>query len=104
MTSAMARLPAAVGWTWSPPSNTGFESLTPWTAVLPAGTLQYRLPRLPPDLIDVWANHTLYTFDVNTVDAPATSYAEFRHDAEPQSRVSWMLAPTAPGKVRLGFQ
>ena len=49
------------------------EFMTPWVAVLPAGTLQYELPRLPPDLLDAWANHQLDSFQLRTIDTPATS-------------------------------
>lgn len=72
-----------------------------WTAVLPPGTLQYRLPRLPEDLVDLWTGVPSLLRVVN-VDSPATSYDEFRPSAEPDHvlRSSW--ARPTPGKVRLG--
>jgi hypothetical protein len=78
-------------------------ALTTWTAVLPPGTLQYRLPSLPADLVHLWANRRFDTFRAFNVDTPVRSYREFRRDAEPEQPWGWMRAPATPGKVRIGM-
>lgn len=78
--------------------------ITRWTAVLPAGATGFRLPYLPPDVAGVWdGNPFIDTFFIKVVDTPALSYREFRRDAEPMSRVSWIFEPTAPATVRIGM-
>jgi hypothetical protein len=76
-----------------------------WSVVMPpgpAGAVEVRLPRLPPDLVALWANRTYENLTIIAADTPVTSYAEFRRDAAPLTLWSWMLWPTAPRKVRLG--
>jgi len=67
-----------------------------------AAAFEVRLPRLPPDLVALWANRTYENLTIIAADTPVTSYAEFRRDAAPLTLWSWMLWPTAPRKERLG--
>jgi len=80
--------------------------LTQWTVVLPpvaAGTSQFQFPRLPSDLLAVWANQTVAGFTMMTADTAAASYAEFRRDAAPELPWQWIRAPVTPSKVRVGI-
>lgn len=84
--------------------NPAFDQFK-WKVVLPpgpAGLTEYALPRLPPDLVELWANNEIDELQVMVADTPATSYAEFRRDAVTESDWSWMRAPTQPRKVRIG--
>jgi CARDB len=74
-----------------------------WTVVLPPrpiGSHELTLPRLPSDLVAVWAGGVILDWRASAVDSAATSYAEFRPDAEPQHLVDFQ--PTTPGKVLIG--
>ena len=76
-----------------------------WTVVMPPrpiGTNQMLLPRLPPDLVAVWADGQASHWDVWAVDSVASSYAEFRREAEPELPWQWRRwKPTVPGKTRI---
>jgi hypothetical protein len=79
-------------------------NVTRWTVVMPpvaAGQVELRMPALPADLVDVWANRTEFASYVMVADTPARSYAEFRRDAEPEHHWNWMRHPLAPAKVRV---
>jgi len=79
-------------------------TVTRWTVVLPpaaAGPVQVQLPRLPDDLVPVWAGLAWQGARVRAVDTPAPSYAAFRRDAEPEQAWSWMRTPVAASKVRI---
>ena len=68
----------------------------------PIGTNQMLLPRLPPDLVAVWADGQASHWDVWAVDSVASSYAEFRREAEPELPWQWRRwKPTVPGKTRI---
>ena len=76
-----------------------------WKIVLPPGAAvptEYAFPRLPPDLIGLWADKDINDLQVTAADTSATSYAEFRRDAVTESDWEWMRAPTQPQKVRIG--
>jgi hypothetical protein len=74
-----------------------------WTVVLPPrpiGSHELTLPRLPSDLVPQWAGGEILDWRAFAVDSAASSYAEFRPDAEPQFLVEFQ--PTTPGKVLIG--
>jgi hypothetical protein len=77
-----------------------------WTIVMPPrpiGVNQIVLPPLPPDLVPVWAGGEINWWTVYAVDSLASSYAEFRRDADPQRAFQWRRwRPTIPGKTRTG--
>jgi hypothetical protein len=76
-----------------------------WTVVMPpspTGRNEVRFPRLPADLVPVWAGIMNSERTIWAVDTPATSYDAFRRDAEPQLEWRWRWwLPSAPGKVKI---
>lgn len=77
-----------------------------WTVVMPPrpiGPSEVALPALPSDLVPVWAGGQLNSTNIYAVDSPATSYAQFAADADPQRVFQWLRwQPSVPGKTRIG--
>lgn len=77
-----------------------------WSVVMPpspTGPNEVLLPRIPPDLVPVWAGIMISERYISSVDSPAASYDEFRRDAEPQRLWKWRWwRPEVPGKAKIG--